>query len=97
MENESPESQNPGGATKGFKHTVLFVGFVVIVIGLLSTISGKRAERIPDNEYHINLSDSAYCLTCHGPGQKFARFDTHPPKDDCIACHKIKKQGRKFK
>jgi hypothetical protein len=30
-------------------------------------------------------------MECHGPGKPAARKETHPPKDDCIKCHKVKR------
>lgn len=77
--------------------TVIFIAFVLVVIFLLSSISGERSARIPDNPVHVNLTDIEYCLTCHGPGGEYMRSENHPPKDNCIICHKIKRQGRKYK
>ena len=76
--------------------TVVFVVFVLVVIALLSLISGRRSPRIPDNEAHVDLVNVEYCLTCHGEGGEFARGEEHPPKDECLVCHKVKRQ-RKFK
>ena len=72
--------------------TVVFVVFVVVVVGGLSLISGERSGRIPDNAVHVDLANVEYCLTCHGAGMEFARGDSHPPKDECILCHKTKRQ-----
>ncbi len=76
--------------------TVIFIAFVLAIIGLLTAISGERSARIPDDPVHVNLTDSEYCLTCHGPGGEFMRPENHPPKDNCIICHKTKRD-RKYK
>jgi cytochrome c553 len=78
------------------KNTLLFIAFIAVVVGFLFSISGDRSNRIPDNEYHINLTDVEYCLSCHGPDGSNPRGPEHPPKDDCILCHKTKRD-RKFR
>lgn len=90
-----PESKETNKLSSA-KNTIIFIVFVLVVIGLLTAISGRRSERIPDNETHINLTDVVYCLSCHGPGREYARSESHPPKDECVLCHKTKRQ-RKYK
>jgi hypothetical protein len=65
--------------------------FVLSVLGFLFLVSGERAHRIPDDENHMVFDDNEVCMPCHGPGQPYARKPTHPPKDDCIKCHKVKR------
>lgn len=91
-----PGKDKQGKKLSPVMQTVIFIVFVLVVIGLLTTISGERSARIPDNPVHINLTDSEYCLTCHGPGGEFMRSEHHPPKDNCILCHKTKRV-RKYK
>lgn len=77
------------------KHTFVFIVFVLAVLGFLFLISGERAHRIPDDEYHTVFDNNEVCTPCHGPGQPQARKSTHPPKDDCIKCHKVKRNRQK--
>lgn len=58
---------------------------------MLYAVSGKRNPRIPENDNHKVISTSAACLECHGPGKAAERKKDHPPKDDCLICHKTKR------
>lgn len=78
------------------KSTIGFVVFVLVVIGLLYSISGKRYPRIPDDVLHrdVQTDSGAACMECHGPGKKSALKDTHPPKFECLKCHKYRRIKR---
>lgn len=73
------------------KNTIIFIIFVLAVLGLLYAVSGTRSPRIPDNESHRGIDTVVACLECHGQGKQFARKPTHPPKDECFICHKVKR------
>ena len=94
--NMPQENEKRGKKLSSVIQTLIFIAFVLGIIGLLTAISGERSARIPDNPVHVNLTDSEYCLTCHGPGGEFMRPENHPPKDNCIICHKTKRE-RKYK
>lgn len=78
------------------KNTLIFIVFVLLVLGLLHVISGKRIPPplIPENEIHESLNDSLICMNCHGPDKDAALKKNHPPKRECFKCHKVKKQGK---
>ncbi|OGW30224.1 MAG: hypothetical protein A2X59_10585 [Nitrospirae bacterium GWC2_42_7] len=76
------------------KNTLVFVVFVLVVVGLLFSISGKRSPQIPNDTDHRAITDTTVCLGCHGPSQKYQRKTTHPPKHECFKCHKNKKIRR---
>ncbi len=78
------------------KNTLIFVAFVLIVIGLLFVVSGKRVPPplIPDDSLHEALNDVSACMNCHGPGKSAAMRKAHPPKYECFKCHKIKQGSR---
>jgi hypothetical protein len=86
----SPPESHP------LRNTAIFLAFVVIVVGFLYSISGERTNRIPDTEDHRELTEPATCLErCHGPEGPYPRSAQHPPKDQCMLCHTVKKV-RKF-
>jgi hypothetical protein len=73
----------------------LFIVFVLAVVGLLFAVSGERAQRIPEDELHAVIDNNEVCMGCHGPGKPAALKETHPPKYECIECHKVKRnRGR---
>jgi uncharacterized paraquat-inducible protein A len=75
------------------KNTLAFVAFVLVVLVLLFTISGRRVPPplIPDNDVHRGVTDVTVCISCHGLGKKAAVRKAHPPKTECFVCHKTKK------
>ena len=79
------------------KHIIAFAVFVVAVVGLLFTLSGDKAPRIPDNADHVVFDVESVCHDCHGPEGVAPRSDTHPPKDQCLACHGVKDNRRRGK
>lgn len=78
------------------KSMIGFGVFVLLVLGLLYAVSGKRYTQVPDDVLHRNveLTDSAACLKCHGPGREAALKQDHPPKYECHQCHKPKRIRR---
>jgi cytochrome c553 len=76
------------------KNTVIFIVFVLIVVGFLYSISGKRYPQIPADANHQNVTDIQACLACHGPGTQHPQKPTHPPKTECFECHKKKRSAK---
>lgn len=77
------------------KNTLIFIVFVLVVLGLLYAISGRRVPppSIPYDEVHKALHDAAACMGCHGPGKEAPLKAKHPPKYECFKCHTAKKEG----
>jgi hypothetical protein len=42
---------------------------------------------------HRNMTANAACAACHAPGMRAPLKSSHPPKEDCLQCHKAKKAG----
>jgi len=76
------------------KNTLFFIFFVLAVIGFLSLFSGTRSPRIPEDDRHKGIVTNGACLECHGPGKAAALNKTHPPKYECLLCHKTKRRAR---
>ncbi len=67
-----------------------FIIFVILVLGLLFlyTFTAKEYPRIPADDFHRGVTAPSACLECHGTGRKYEMKKTHPPKFDCLKCHK---------
>ena len=78
------------------KGTLIFLVFVLAVLAFLSMISGRRVlpPFIPQDSQHIVLDDPKVCLECHGPGKGAPLKKAHPPKRECLKCHKVKGEGK---
>jgi hypothetical protein len=76
------------------KHVLIFLVLVLVVVGLLFTVSGNKSPRIPDDETHTIFYVEEVCWECHGPEGEVPRRKTHPPKDQCLECHMVKDNRR---
>ena len=81
------------------KGTLVFLVFVLAVLAFLSLISGRRVPPplIPQDIRHIALNDPKVCLECHGPDKAAPLKKSHPPKRECLKCHKVKGEGKSNK
>ena len=77
------------------KHIAIFGVMALAIVGLLFSVSGSKAPRIPDNADHLIFNDNRACLPCHGPEGTAPRLETHPPKDQCLTCHNVKDNRRR--
>lgn len=73
------------------KYTIVFIVFVLTVVGLLFALSIKQYPRIPEDASHTRITDKAVCMECHGPDGEHAMQDSHPPKYECFKCHRAAK------
>lgn len=78
------------------KNTLIFIVFVLVVLGFLYAVSGKRVPPplIPEDTVHGGKSEPSACLECHGPGMVSPMKAKHPPKQECFKCHRTKKEGK---
>ncbi len=62
---------------------------MLIIVLVLYSVSRKRYPQVPGDDIHkvLEISNSAACMECHGPGKKAAFKESHPPKFDCVKCH----------
>jgi hypothetical protein len=68
---------------------IVFTCVVLLILFLIST--SKKVPLIPDDILHKNARSNEACLVCHGPGQNAPLKAKHPPKEQCLICHKQKK------
>jgi hypothetical protein len=66
---------------------IIAAAAVLLLLYFLSS-SGKKPPRIPADAIHGALKTNESCLTCHAPGKSVPLKDAHPPKEQCLACHK---------
>ncbi|MBI4826531.1 MAG: hypothetical protein HY807_08965 [Nitrospirae bacterium] len=76
--------------TKAQKN-ILFVLGMLAVFGFFYAISGDRAHQMPPDENHIAVTDVELCKGCHMPEGRTMVSEKHPPKFECLKCHKIKR------
>ena len=77
-------------------------GTVVLVLASLAAammvvfaLADRNAPFIPRDVFHAIVITSAACTTCHTPGKQAPLKASHPPKEECMSCHKARpKQAR---
>jgi len=67
---------------------VSLIVFICAVLVILWAISGNKAPKIPGNERHAAIADAAACPGCHANGKASPLKPAHPPKEQCLLCHK---------
>lgn len=73
-------------SSKGF---ILVAVVILLVLFFLS--SGKKPPIIPADNLHQSITTDAACTECHAPGRMAPLKPSHPPKEQCLICHKVKK------
>jgi hypothetical protein len=78
----------------------IVIACVIALLGFLLTGKGRlKAGNVPNNDKHRSFYESISkggdriviekgCITCHGaPGTSLSK--QHPPKEQCLICHKL--------
>jgi len=53
-------------------------------------LENGKAPFIPRDIFHSIVITNAACTTCHTPGKQAPLKASHPPKEECMLCHKAK-------
>jgi len=73
------------------KKNLLPIIFIFTILAVLYFISSRqRVPLIPADALHQNIVSNEACALCHGPGGKAPLKASHPPKEQCLVCHKSK-------
>lgn len=54
------------------------------------TLADRGAPLIPRDIFHSIVINNAACTTCHTPGRQAPLKASHPPKEECMFCHKAR-------
>lgn len=75
------------------KNSSIYIVFVLAVLLALYALSaGKHPPFIPVDHLHAGIRKDATCMTCHAPGMQAPLKASHPPKAECLICHKQKEK-----
>lgn len=68
---------------------LVFYGGALLVVGTLALLAGSRPTRyVPVDDHHPRPLALERCRDCHAPGQMAPQSEKHPPKDQCMLCHR---------
>jgi hypothetical protein len=73
---------------KGSKGLIVFIAAVLAFLFVLSL--STKIPLVPSDAVHSGIVTNAGCEACHGPGKQAPLKPTHPPKEQCLTCHKRK-------
>ena len=73
------------------KKNILFITVAAAVLLFLFYLStSKKVPLIPADDLHKSVATSEACGECHAPGKRAPLKESHPPKEQCLICHKVK-------
>jgi hypothetical protein len=74
--------------------SLIFYGGTLFVVGTLTVLSfiGTPRPRVPFDERHGRPLVVAACRDCHAPGKEAPLPAAHPPKEQCLTCHRAKRK-----
>jgi cytochrome c553 len=68
---------------------LVFFGGSLLMVGTLTFLAAERKTRyVPEDEHHPRPLAVALCRDCHAPGKMSPQLAKHPPKDQCMLCHR---------
>jgi hypothetical protein len=69
------------------RKNIIFAAVVLLVVTLLYVFSTEEIAPVPFDEEHLNKAEDS-CQECHGEGEEHQLKKEHPPKYQCLQCHK---------
>jgi hypothetical protein len=70
------------------KNTLGFIIFAIVLLVLLFFLSSSKYPHLPKDKIHAAITKDSACSDCHGPGHRHQLKPEHPPKFECLKCHK---------
>ncbi len=77
------------------KQVLIFIVFVAVVLGVFFAVSTDKPPFMPSDGEHLAALAAAGqdkspvpCRACHAPGMSASLGPAHPPKEQCLRCHK---------
>ena len=74
------------------KKNILFIAVAAAILLVLFFLSSRnKAPFIPADDLHKSVTTNEACGDCHAPGKGAPLKESHPPKEQCLICHKAKR------
>lgn len=72
------------------KNIFFIVASAAVLLALFFLSSRTKVPLIPADNLHKIVATNAACEECHAPGKRAPLKEGHPPKEQCLVCHKIR-------
>jgi hypothetical protein len=74
------------------KKNMIFIVAAVVLLVLFFLSSRNKVPFIPADNLHKSITTNEACGECHAPGKRAPLKEGHPPKEQCLVCHKAQKR-----
>ncbi len=75
------------------KKNILFIVAAAAVLLFLFFLSSRnKVPFLPADDLHKIVTTNEACEDCHAPGKRAPLKEGHPPKEQCLVCHKAQKR-----
>jgi hypothetical protein len=71
--------------------SLIAAGAAIVALLFFLSSSGKKPPVIPADAAHSGLNTNESCAPCHASGKASQLKEKHPPKEQCMVCHKVEK------
>lgn len=70
------------------KSSIIFILLIVLILFFLWNAPSIEGPPIPNDEDHRNMREETYCMECHTLEELMKENLDHPPKTECLECHR---------
>ncbi|MEK6742528.1 MAG: hypothetical protein AABZ15_02910 [Nitrospirota bacterium] len=70
----------------------LLLAALAAAMMVVFALADRNAPFIPSDVFHTIVINNSACTTCHTPGKQAPLKVSHPPKEECMFCHRMKRQ-----
>lgn len=71
-----------------YKSIALFIVFILFILFFLWNAPPVEGPPIPNDDEHSNIEEETSCMECHIIEDHFKGNKYHPPKTECLECHR---------
>ena len=68
----------------------LILAALAAAMMVVFALADRHVPFIPRDIFHTIVINNAACRTCHTPGKQAQMKASHPPKEECMLCHKTR-------
>jgi hypothetical protein len=71
-----------------YKSSALFIVFILLILFILWNAPSIEGPPIPNDDEHSNIEEETSCMECHIFEELLKGNKYHPPKTECLECHR---------
>jgi hypothetical protein len=71
-----------------YKSSALFIVFIFLILFILWNAPPIEGPPIPNDDEHSNIEEETSCMECHIFEELLKGNTYHPPKTECLECHR---------